>query len=57
MQGDESLEGIIIAAINPGLLRTDSGSRDAKHSAKDGATAFMRKVEDVKKSGSYHSFD
>jgi NAD(P)-dependent dehydrogenase (short-subunit alcohol dehydrogenase family) len=57
MQGDESLNGIVIAAINPGLLRTDSGSRDAKHSARDGATAFMRKVEDVNESGSYHAFD
>lgn len=57
MQGDKSLEGVIIVSLNPGLLRTESGSSDAKHTAKDGAIAFIRKVSEIKENGSYHAFD
>jgi NAD(P)-dependent dehydrogenase (short-subunit alcohol dehydrogenase family) len=57
MQGDKSLEGVIIAALNPGLLRTESGSRDARHTAREGAIAFIHKVAEIKENGSYHAFD
>jgi len=56
MQNDTSLSGIIIAAMNPGLLRTDSGANDAKHSAREGAIAFVRKVEQINENGAYHAF-
>lgn len=56
MQNDTSLSGIIIAAINPGLLRTDSGANDAKHSAREGAIAFVRKVKEINSNGAYHAF-
>ena len=48
---------IIVAAMNPGLLRTDSGSKDAMHTASEGAAAFIQKVETIDKSGTYHAFD
>jgi hypothetical protein len=57
MQQDKSIQRIIVAAMNPGLLHTDSGSKDAMHTASEGATAFIRKVETIDKSGTYHAFD
>ncbi len=57
MQGDWSLNGIIVAAINPGLLLTESGSQDAKYTAREGATAFIQKVKSINISGYYHAFD
>ena len=57
MQQDQSIQRIIVAAMNPGLLRTDSGSKDAMHTASEGATAFIRKIETIDKSGTYHAFD
>lgn len=56
MQGDPSLAGIVIAALNPGLLLTDSGASDATRSADEGARAVIASIERMTASGSYHAF-
>lgn len=56
MQGDQSLSRIIIAAVNPGLLRTDSGTTDAKNSAAEGAQHFMDTIDNIVENGIYHAF-
>lgn len=56
LSNDPELSGATIISINPGLLRTDSGSSDAKYSAREGALALMSVVNEVNSNGIYHSF-
>ena len=53
MQDDPSLEGFVIASLQPGLLRTDSGSADSWMDADQGAGAFIRKVKEIDGNGAY----
>ncbi len=55
MQGDEALQGILIAAVNPGLLRTNSGSADADTDAQEGARSFAEAVAEIRENGAYHA--
>lgn len=57
MQDDPTLEGLVIASLQPGLLRTDSGSADAWMDADQGARVFIRKVEAIDGNGAYHVLD
>ncbi|MCW8908904.1 MAG: SDR family NAD(P)-dependent oxidoreductase [Sedimenticola sp.] len=57
MQGDPSLEGLVIASLQPGLLRTDSGSADAWMDADQGARSFIHKVDEISSNGAYHILD
>lgn len=54
---DEKLSGNVIVSIIPGLLRTDSGTEEAKTSAADGAKAVLEKILEVDVSGVYHAFE
>ncbi|MDO6526763.1 SDR family NAD(P)-dependent oxidoreductase [Motilimonas sp. 1_MG-2023] len=56
LANDTELSNNVIVSINPGLLQTDSGSSDAKFSAKDGALAFIETIDNAKLSGIYHAF-
>ncbi len=56
MQNDPTLSGVIVAAVNPGLLTTDSGADDAEYNAKEGAAAFIKVVGLINENGSYHAF-
>ena len=56
MQNDNTLSDIVVASINPGLLKTDSGARDAIHSAAEGARRFVATVVEIKENGVYHAF-
>ncbi len=56
LQGDPTLSRIIVAAMNPGLLKTDSGANDAKYSAKQGAVEFAKVVDRINENGAYHAF-
>ena len=57
MQGDQSLDDIVIAAINPGLLKTASGSSDAKHTAKEAAKNIISLIQTIENFGVYHAFN
>lgn len=56
LSNDFELSDNTIISINPGLLQTDSGSNDAKYSAKDGALAFISTVDNANSNGIYHAF-
>lgn len=56
LSNGSELLGATVISVNPGLLRTDSGSSDAKHSAEEGALAFMSVVNDANENGIYHAF-
>lgn len=57
MKDDDSLDDIIVAAINPGLLRTDSGSSDAEHTAEEAAHNIIELIKTIKNFGIYHAFN
>jgi len=57
MKGDQSLDDIVIAAINPGLLKTDSGSCDAKHTAEEAAQNIISLIQSIEDFGIYHAFN
>ncbi len=57
LEADHSLEHIIVAAVNPGLLRTDSGSSDAEHTAVDAASRMVPLIQSIGKFGVYHTFN
>jgi len=57
MEQDQSLDNIVIAAINPGVLKTDSGSCDAKHTAKESAKSIVTLIRTIEDFGLYHAFD
>ena len=56
LSNDFQLDDNIIISINPGLLQTDSGSDDAKYSAKEGALSFISTIQNVNSNGIYHAF-
>lgn len=56
MSNDSELTGNRIISINPGQLKTDSGSEDANVTAADGARAFAKVVDTVESDGVYHAF-
>jgi len=56
LAGDPSLEGITVAAINPGTLRTDSGSTDAEYSAEEAAQNIALLIQKITDFGIYHAF-
>ena len=56
LTNDPELSSATIMSINPGLLRTDSGSNDAEYSAEEGAKRFISTVSKASQSGIYHSF-
>lgn len=56
MANDAELFETIVISVNPGLLKTASGSDDAIHSAKEGATAIAILVDTIESSGIYHVF-
>lgn len=56
LANDTELNGTRVLSINPGLLKTDSGSSDAHHSAEEAAATFIKMVDDSPKSGIYHVF-
>ena len=57
MANDPELSGATVISINPGLLKTASGSNDANHTAEDGAAAIVKLVDTVQNSGIYHAFE
>jgi NAD(P)-dependent dehydrogenase (short-subunit alcohol dehydrogenase family) len=57
MAEDHSLDDIVIAAINPGLLKTDSGSIDAKHTAEEAAHNIIALIQTIEDFGIYHAFN
>lgn len=54
---DEKLSACVVMSIIPGLLRTDSGADDAKHSAVEGGKAVLHKILSLDASGIYHAFE
>lgn len=56
MSSDSSMQGIVVASVNPGLLRTDSGSDDACFSAEEGAARMVTLIDGIRTSGLYHAF-
>lgn len=56
LEGDRSLDDIVIAAINPGLVKTDSASSDAKHTAKNAAIRIVALIQTIEDFGIYHAF-
>ena len=54
---DQSLNDIITAAINPGLLKTDSGSSDAEHTAEEAARNIIALIQTIEDFGIYHAFN
>ncbi len=56
LSNDPELFGTKVISLNPGLLLTDSGSSDARHTAKEGAEAFIATVNEANSSGIYHAF-
>jgi len=56
MAGDRSLADIIVAAVNPGLLRTESGSSDAEHTSEDAAHRIIQLIETIEHFGIYHPY-
>lgn len=57
MEGDQSLDDIVIAAINPGLLNTDSGSNDAEYTAEEAAHNIIGLIQTIEDFGIYHAFN
>lgn len=56
MSSDPSLQGIVVASVNPGLLQTDSGSSDACFSAEQGAARMVALIDGIDVAGLYHAF-
>lgn len=56
LANDAELSGTTVISVNPGLLKTASGSDDACHTAGEGAEAFARLVHTVEDDGIYHVF-
>jgi NAD(P)-dependent dehydrogenase (short-subunit alcohol dehydrogenase family) len=56
MASDPSLKHVLVASVNPGLLRTGSGSSDACFSAEEGALRVARLIDDIIEPGLYHAF-
>ena len=56
LAGDDKLSGNIVISIIPGLLRTDSGSIDAKNTATEGAQRVLDIIFTATKNGIYHAF-
>ncbi len=54
---DNSLEHITVAAVNPGLLRTDSGSSDSEHTAEDAASSMVPLIQSISKFGVFHTYN
>ena len=57
MQGDRSLADIIVAALNPGLLKTDTGTSEATHSAREAARNIVDLIAGINTFGVYHAFN
>ena len=56
LANDPELASSVVLSINPGLLKTDSGSSDAEHSAEQGAAAVIATINQAAESGIYHAF-
>ena len=56
MAGDSSLSGILVASINPGIVRTDLGGASAPHSADEAALRISTLVSGLTGSGYFHAF-
>jgi len=56
LSDDPELSNVTIMSVNPGLLRTDSGSSDARYSAYEGALALISVVSEANENGFYHAF-
>ena len=56
MADNPELASAIILSVNPGLLRTDSGSEDAEKSAAEGAKKLASVITAASTSGIYHTF-
>jgi NAD(P)-dependent dehydrogenase (short-subunit alcohol dehydrogenase family) len=56
MANDPELAGTTVISLNPGLLRTASGSDDASYTAKEGAVKVAEVVSSAGLSGMYHAF-
>ncbi len=56
LREDSELENIIVVSLNPGLLKTDSGSFDASHSAEEGAERIYNMLTRQEVSGIVHAF-
>ncbi|WP_299485347.1 SDR family NAD(P)-dependent oxidoreductase [Acaryochloris sp. IP29b_bin.137] len=56
LAGDERLSSNLVISIIPGLLRTDSGSRDAKNTAEEGAQGMLDVIFFAPANGIYHAF-
>jgi NAD(P)-dependent dehydrogenase (short-subunit alcohol dehydrogenase family) len=57
MAGDRSLDDLVVAAIIPGLLLTDSGSNDAEHTAEDAASRIVQLIQTIEEFGAYHAYN
>ena len=57
LEGDQSLHKIVVAAINPGLLKTESGSADAEHTAEEAAHNIVKLIQTIEDFGTYHAFN
>lgn len=56
MSNDPELSGNKVISINPGLLKTASGSDDAQFTAIDGAREFVKVLDSANLNGIYHAF-
>ena len=56
MSNDPELANATVISVNPGLLRTDSGSEDADRSAEEGAMELANLIGAADASGIYHAF-
>ncbi len=56
MASDSSMKDIVVASINPGLLRTESGSSDVCFTAEEGAERLVALIEKITSPGIYHAF-
>jgi NAD(P)-dependent dehydrogenase (short-subunit alcohol dehydrogenase family) len=56
MAADSSLSGILVASVNPGLVRTSMGTEDAIHSPEEAAIRIAELIRNISSSGIYHAF-
>lgn len=56
MSNDPELSGTTVISVNSGLLKTASGSNDARYTAVEGAEAFAKIMGAAENGGIYHVF-
>ncbi len=56
MAGDPALAGVIVASVNPGRLKTDSGAYDAVYTADEASLRIVTLIDETAACGVFHAF-